>query len=235
MNLHMFLDLTTIDQCELLQAFDMAIQEKGRIQATKEQWHTFRTFPESIQDALRLYIRQATQPAQSASNQVLPIKLPGQFDPNGIFPDGSISSDFIEVAQDDSEPITRKTYEEITSNPHGAILAVVETLAGNKKSYKVYDGPTIKSWLESHPGTDPSNMQPINKITYYITPSASEPFEAIPIGTAHSLATEQYPSAQMVFAFFKAVEGDAAAQRTVGNYYRDKGATRIANEWFRKL
>jgi WD40 repeat protein len=56
--LNHFITHLNIDQCDLLQAFDMAIKEKGRIDATEDQWHTFTTFPKPLRDALRIYIKE---------------------------------------------------------------------------------------------------------------------------------------------------------------------------------
>lgn len=53
-----FLTSLNIDQCDLLRAIDMAMQQVGRIQATGDQWYTFTTLPAVVQHALRLYIKQ---------------------------------------------------------------------------------------------------------------------------------------------------------------------------------
>lgn len=53
-----FLASLNIDQCNLLRAIDMAMQQTGRIHATTAQWDTLTTFPETIQRILRLYIKQ---------------------------------------------------------------------------------------------------------------------------------------------------------------------------------
>lgn len=56
-----FSDHLNIDQCDLLQAFDMAISDTGRIQATIGQWQTFTTFPQSMQNRLNIFIRPPRQ------------------------------------------------------------------------------------------------------------------------------------------------------------------------------
>ncbi len=62
-----FLSTLNIDQCELLQAFEMmATRERlGKplmpIEATEDQWYTFATFPKAVRDALRQYIKEPSR------------------------------------------------------------------------------------------------------------------------------------------------------------------------------
>lgn len=57
--LETFIGHLNLSQFMLLLAFDQAMKEKKRIQATPDQWETFMTFPAQVREALKLYIRKA--------------------------------------------------------------------------------------------------------------------------------------------------------------------------------
>ena len=151
------------------------------------------------------------------------ILLPGIFNAHGIFSSGTITSKGLEIDPESIEPITHASYQKILSNPNGAILGLVVTRLNNNIVYNVYNGSGIRTWLRSH-DTNPMSNQPIVKVKYYITPAAWEPFGILSI----------YPKITPDLFFFYAIEGNADAQATVGNYFLEKKQYNLAKKWLNK-